>query len=960
MRILTDHRPTLARLVRAIALLVLLLDADFEAWPAEPVQFSDDFSGDAEGSSGEPHWDALHVGFSVRAKTMHADVPDGRGFAVLRAVPFGKALSIEATVTPIAARGGQWKTAGLGVFIDPENFWHIAMVEAPDGNHFIEVSEMLAGHWNAQAEPETRIPISEQGRNFAWQYGTPYRLRFTLADQDGRTAISAELLEGAVTRFHAGGLLGTKAVDRGRPMLTATSMEAAFGSIKASVAEPAGEPPAPAQSFTPFTSSPLSSEPTGAASGFFRTESEGDRWWLADPNGTRTLSIGTDHVKFEGHWCEALGYSPYRRNVEKKFRQAEAWARDAAQRLRDWNFNVVGAGSSREIRRRSLAHTEFLSFGADFSGIASLVEKTTWTGWPDVFDPRFERFCELRARERCDPARDDPWLLGYFLDNELEWWGKSHRPWGLAEDACKLPASAPGKRALVSSLRAFFKDDIGAFAETFGTKIRNFDDLLAASELPQPKSDRAKEALAAFVAEAAGRYFKITTAAVRRHDANHLILGCRFAHDAPESAWVQAGATCEVVSVNVYPRIDLWHERVIGNDEHLRRCFALCRKPIIVTEWSFPALDAKDTNGRAIPSQHGAGMRVDTQEQKANCYAIFQRELFTLPFVIGSHWFMWSDEPALGISSSFPEDGDYGLVSETDEPYAAITATAKCVNPQLLALHAGKISSADVKSGPPPLAKPASFPPAKGTVKLSETGSGCTIETARLRLVKTEPRGAIFEHIFWRVDEASAWIELGSFEAVMNWQSGGQNFWPHAERVTARQVHEQRPERLVLDIECTHDSAPAWKAAYRFTFEAGLPWFRTQCLWVENASDRGWQLRGYFHFLPSKIGGDANDDEKGIGGITNYWLKAASWRDPKLQLHYGALPPQGDERMHVDFYKEGALQHPDCWRKIERDLAPGQRWTAGPDEPVVLIFGLREAGGQPRPWLELLPVAGSL
>src|SRR5206468_1120883 len=127
---------------------------------------------------------------------------------------------------------------------------------------------------------------------------------------------------------------------------------------------------------------------------------------------------------------------------------------------------------------------------------------------------------------------------------------------------------------------------------------------------------------------------------------------------------------------------------------------ALCHKPIILTEWSFPALDARDTEGRPLPSQHGAGMRVDTQDQKARCYAIMQRTLFALPFVVGSHYFMWGDEPALGISSTFPEDSNYGLVSETDQPYPVLTTTATRVNAQMMALHAGQIKMTDVPAGP--------------------------------------------------------------------------------------------------------------------------------------------------------------------------------------------------------------------------------------------------------------------
>lgn len=744
-------------------------------------------------------------------------------------------------------------------------------------------------------------------------------------------------------------------------MLVASSMAAVFGRARVTVTEAAQAPERrPAESFPAYEPSALTLEGPGQGTGFFRVLREPERegkeavWWLTDPQGARTLSLGTDHVRYQGHWCQALGYAPHGRVMEKKHGSAEAWGRFAAGRLREWGFNVLGAGNSREARYQGLAHTEFLSFGAAFSSTAALVEKTFWTGWPDVFDPRFERFCELQARKRCAPLRQDPWLMGYFLDNELEWWGKSHRTWGLAEDTCKLPAAAAGKKALVDTLRGFFAGQVAGFNEAFGANLASWDGLLEARELPQPKTERAQAALEAFIALAAERYFRITTAAVRRHDPHHLILGCRFAHDAPQAAWRQAGATCDVVTVNMYPRIDLWRERALGVEEHLRARFALCGKPLILTEWSFPALDAKDAEGRPLPSRHGAGMRVDSQEQRAACYAIMQRTLCSLPFVIGSHYFMWVDEPALGISREFPEDSNYGLISESGEPYAPLTEAAARVNPLLPALHAGKIPAEAVISG---LTKgPAGtsgLPRGPGELRWERTGSGYRVETGPLRLEKDGPGGAIFDRVSLRGENGREWVEAGNYQAVLHVTAQGRDAWPHAAQVNAVEVREQTAEKLVLEVAVAGDAALPWKAGYRLTFERGLPSFQAQGLWVENAAAQAWHLGSYFHYLPSRIGGKAEDDEIGGPGVPNYWLKMSTWRDPGLRLHYGVIPPQRDERVSCNFWKEGASAHPDCWRAIERELQPGERWTADAGEPEVTVFALREVPGQALPWISL-------
>ena len=80
-------------------------------------------------------------------------------------------------------------------------------------------------------------------------------------------------------------------------------------------------------------------------------------------------------------------------------------------------------------------------------------------------------------------------------------------------------------------------------------------------------------------------------------------------------------------------------------------------------------------------------MRVDTQEQKADCYRIFANMVAESPFMVGYHYFMWADEPAMGISSAFPEDSNYGLVNEKDEPYALFIKTAAEVNAQVAQRH---------------------------------------------------------------------------------------------------------------------------------------------------------------------------------------------------------------------------------------------------------------------------------
>ncbi len=1101
-------------------------------------RFSDDFSQYPAGSAGEPNWDVNHIGFEIREGKLVAEIAGGRGNAVLIKAPIGRVVTIEAVVTVHRAITSEWKIAGVGIYFDERNFWHVALVESPDNqgkNHFAELHEMFDGVWLAEGLEGTRLTIDTDTGGFDWQYEHPYRLRITLTKE----RIIGEVFElDGTLRYRRICRFDNKAVNIGRPMLSCSGFVASFDNVEVEVSEVAPEPKEKRKIYPPFISRPLSHAPRPRKpTGFFQTEQINGVWWLVDPNGYPTLSIGTDHVSYFVHWCEKLGYAPYHENVKRKYGNEEAWAKEAVRRLLSWNFNVLGANNSVKARYQGLAHTEFIAF-TDFTNIADIVPRVHWTGFPDVFDPRFERFCDLRAKERCAPNRNDPWLLGYFLDNELEWWGKSGRPWGMAEEAWKKPPDRACKQALLRIVSEFYRNDINAFNDDFGTRFNSFEELLHSQEPAQPLTERGQKALMAFVKEAAERYFRITAQAIKKHDPNHLNLGCRFAWDAPEPAWEMAGKYCDIVTVNLYPRIDLELGEVLAIEEHLRKRYEICRKPIIVTEWSFPALDAKDSQGKPLPCKHGAGMRVDTQEQKARCYAIMQRTLFSLPFVVGSHYFMWVDEPALGISSTFPEDSNYGLVNEADEPYPELTAMATKVNAQMVALHAGKTAELEVTvemgKGNQIIVKPANngaapanftleiwlngkrierkvtlnpnlertitlpispkpdrhatyciaicdpegevvelnkadniaelvLPPkrrnkqvctvvwnptrqllqnvvvtfpigqrvsdldnivvrdADGNIAPSQTnpksglltvflsdlkpyssvtlwlerkkgwkfeipfaafpaakGEGFNIETPLLRLLKNEPDGDAFDRIYLRGIETTE-IELGSFTPLI-WQVvAGQNLWVRPDRIEKFEVVEVGPARLVVDIvfvkgqgtkdkgqvitgigkggkfELLRAGPQPFRCAYRFNFFPQYPFFFAQCLWVENTGKYEWQWRGYYHYTLSRIGGDAGDDEVGGPNVPNYWLAFASWRDPKLKVHYGVIPLQEDERLSVYFWKdEGGGQHPDCHRRIEMTLKAGQRWQPKEAEPIVAVFGVRETEEDPRPWSNLI------
>ena len=329
---------------------------------------------------------------------------------------------------------------------------------------------------------------------------------------------------------------------------------------------------------------------------------------------------------------------------------------------------------------------ENLKLGMEFASYDGITPRTTWTGFPDVFSPKFERFCDKRALQLCDPVKKDPWIIGYFIDNELEWNRKTGN--GLFADTLAKEKDYPAKIALLDLIRKRHAT-IDSFNRAWKTGFRSFDDLESPVTVPNkigtPEAQGDEDEYLALVAE---KYFSIATRAIRKYDPNHLILGCRFAGRAPARVWAAAGKYCDVVSVNCYRTLDLATGVPSDRfDSEIDQWFTSAKRPMMVTEWAFPALDS------GLPCTHGAGQRVPTQKDRSFLSGSFQKLLFSKNYVVGSDMFKWVDQPALGVSATFPEDSNYGLVDVNDSPYEELVNMFTQVNAVMYELHGKSVES---------------------------------------------------------------------------------------------------------------------------------------------------------------------------------------------------------------------------------------------------------------------------
>jgi hypothetical protein len=327
----------------------------------------------------------------------------------------------------------------------------------------------------------------------------------------------------------------------------------------------------------------LASGPLTKATGFFRTQRIGKRWWLVDPEGRLFLTVGLCSVNL----------SMFDKGAEREaFGGKEAWATATAKLLRSQGFNTLGRWSDwEEIRRceTPLPYTTRLSFMSSYAKKRD--PKNGPKGLPQecqpVFDPEFAAFCD-RYASRLAKTKSDPWLLGHFTDNEIPF-----RPY-ILRNYLKLPETDPGH---VAARRFLVKR---------GKRPDRID-----------KKDEAD-----YLTIVADRYYSTVVKAIRKHDPNHLVIGSRLNGRNINDAVFRGSRSLDVVSLNYYHR---WSAR----HSELQRCAELSGRPVLQSEWY------------ANVGEANAGYLVKTQRDRGRFYVHHALSLLEDPNCIGWHWFKY-------------------------------------------------------------------------------------------------------------------------------------------------------------------------------------------------------------------------------------------------------------------------------------------------------------------------------
>lgn len=399
------------------------------------------------------------------------------------------------------------------------------------------------------------------------------------------------------------------------------------------------------------------------ATGRFRTEKVDGRWWLVDPEGRLFWSFGAVRVTPSSALTPLNGnprtpkcggptpdrdclfedlpkagdplaqfYETYddlllpfylKRGETRRYDHSAAnlfrkygadwfgkYADSCHRRLRSWGANTIA--NSSDLRICLQDRTPY----AERIEVLSRPIAGSWGTWFKFRDPFDASFAEgvTKALDAHGREAHDPWCIGFFIDNEIEWGRKDT---DLAQWTLWSPDDQPAKIEFLKRL--------------------------AAKGIDPHRGDKVPEAeLKAFTAVLVEEYFKRTRAAVKAYDPGLLYLGCRFAGVARPWVIGPCAKYCDVVSYNIYT------ESLAG-----WKLPQSLDAPVLVGEFHFGAHD------RGL---FGSGLiNEKTQEGRAAAIKTYVKSALENPQIVGVHWHQFSDQSVAGRF-----DGEFFQVGWTD------------------------------------------------------------------------------------------------------------------------------------------------------------------------------------------------------------------------------------------------------------------------------------------------------
>ncbi len=390
------------------------------------------------------------------------------------------------------------------------------------------------------------------------------------------------------------------------------------------------------------------------ATGFFRVEKIDGKWWFVDPEGYLFFSSGStcinprdDFSRIKGREYIFTALPPqleqdtikqaakrrgnssfYSWNLFRRFGPDwyPKWMDLTFRRMDSWGINTIANWSDPNLGKAR--KKPFVANIGDW-GIESGI-----MGMPDVYASDYMARVDAAAARQCSPLKENTYLLGYFIGNEVPWPRRELELVALILSGKDTPMKAALKK------------------------------YLSGGDTPERRK--------AFVYDTFAKLIGIVNTAIKKYDPNHLNLGMRYGDVSHPEEMIKIARSFDVFSFNMYG--------YSLNPVDLSKVADLTGLPVIIGEFHF------GTPGRG----HAPGLaQVSNQAQRGVAYRYYVENAAAHPAVIGTHWFQWIDQPSTGRFDG--ENYNIGLVDVTDRPYPEMIRATKETFNRLFDVHSGKV-----------------------------------------------------------------------------------------------------------------------------------------------------------------------------------------------------------------------------------------------------------------------------
>jgi hypothetical protein len=419
----------------------------------------------------------------------------------------------------------------------------------------------------------------------------------------------------------------------------------------------------------------LADGPSFPSTGHFYVKKINSKWWFVDPDGKLFWSMGITSVNNSSITLEPQlrkifknpkelnqkqglknnQWNPRLLNIEKKY--GSSWQTDYPkilhERIKSWGFNTLGNWTTKDYY--GLRKTPYTLAVHYKSKKLSAEHKAL----PDVFDTSFHEGLKSKILQFNEEAQD-PWCIGFFIDNELDFGNQA------IQTGIKVLQAQKSSSTYNEAIRKL-KDKyptLNNLNQSWGTKFDNWQQV---SWNSHKMNEKLKNDLLDLARCYLDKYYSICAQVMNKYAPQKLYLGSRIHRKDNKLALEISTKYCDVTSINCYDFSPLTISLPQNVDS-----------PIIIGEFHFGTLNDRGVWGGGLCTSPNL-------EQAAEQFKIYLEHAIEDPRFVGAHYFQLYDQNLTGRKDG--ENYRIGFLSITDTPYESMIKAARDVAQKLFTLR---------------------------------------------------------------------------------------------------------------------------------------------------------------------------------------------------------------------------------------------------------------------------------